>query len=29
LFAGGREVKRVSGAMDARHLVEWARAWPA
>jgi len=26
LFAGGREVKRVSGAMDARHIAEWARA---
>jgi thioredoxin 2 len=26
LFAGGREVKRLSGAMDARHIAEWARA---
>jgi len=26
LFSGGREVKRVSGAMDARHIAEWARA---
>lgn len=26
LFAGGREVKRVSGAMDARRIVEWARS---
>ena len=25
LFTGGREVKRVSGAMDARHIVNWAR----
>ncbi|WP_353228905.1 thioredoxin TrxC [Novosphingobium sp.] len=26
LFAGGREVKRLSGAMDARRIAEWARA---
>ncbi|KUR76729.1 thioredoxin TrxC [Novosphingobium sp. Fuku2-ISO-50] len=26
LFAGGREVKRVSGAMDARRIVEWTWA---
>jgi thioredoxin 2 len=25
LFAGGREVDRVSGAMDARSIVAWAR----
>ncbi|NBC37193.1 thioredoxin TrxC [Novosphingobium sp. FSY-8] len=25
LFSGGREVKRISGAMDARRIVEWAR----
>jgi thioredoxin 2 len=26
LFAGGTEVKRIAGAMDARRIVEWARA---
>ncbi len=26
LLSGGREVKRVSGAMDARRIVDWARA---
>jgi thioredoxin 2 len=26
LFVGGHEVKRVSGAMDVRHIVDWARA---
>ena len=26
LFSGGHEVKRVSGAMDVRHIVDWARA---
>ena len=26
LFSGGREVKRVSGAMDARHIIAWARS---
>ncbi|MDE1915239.1 MAG: thioredoxin TrxC [Sphingomonadales bacterium] len=26
LFAGGREVKRVSGAMNVRQIAEWARA---
>ena len=25
LFAGGREVRRVSGAMDAGRIMEWAR----
>ncbi len=25
LLSGGREVKRVSGAMDARRIVDWAR----
>ena len=25
LFAGGREVQRMSGAMDARNIVAWAR----
>lgn len=25
LLAGGREVKRIAGAMDARRIVEWAR----
>ncbi|GHD03970.1 thioredoxin TrxC [Novosphingobium pokkalii] len=25
LFSRGREVKRISGAMDARRIVEWAR----
>ena len=25
LFVGGHEVKRVSGAMDVRRIVDWAR----
>ena len=25
IFAGGREVQRMSGAMDARHIVAWTR----
>ena len=25
LFVGGQEVKRVSGAMDVRRIVDWAR----
>jgi thioredoxin 2 len=25
LFAQGREVRRMSGAMDARRIIEWAR----
>lgn len=25
LFSGGQELKRMSGAMDARRIVEWAR----
>ena len=25
LFAGGKEVRRMSGALDARGLVQWAR----
>ena len=25
LFAGGQEVRRVSGAMDVRRIVDWAR----
>ncbi|MDE2403217.1 MAG: thioredoxin TrxC [Sphingomonadales bacterium] len=25
LFRDGREVRRISGAMDARRIVEWAR----
>jgi thioredoxin 2 len=25
LFAGGREVNRLSGALDARGIVDWAR----
>lgn len=25
LLSGGREVRRISGAMDARRIVEWAR----
>jgi thioredoxin 2 len=25
LFVGGREVRRVSGAMDARRIAEWAQ----
>ncbi|HWU04256.1 MAG TPA: thioredoxin TrxC [Novosphingobium sp.] len=25
LFAGGREIRRVSGAMDARRIADWAR----
>jgi thioredoxin 2 len=25
LFAGGREVARMSGAMDARNIAAWAR----
>lgn len=28
LFAGGREVDRVAGAMDARSIVAWARQHP-
>ncbi len=28
LFVGGHEVKRMSGAMDARHIVNWARGLP-
>ena len=26
LFAGGQELKRISGAMDARGIAQWARA---
>ena len=25
VLSGGREVKRISGAMDARRIVEWAK----
>ena len=25
VLSGGREVKRISGAMDARRMVEWAK----
>ena len=25
LFAGGREARRISGAMDARRIAEWAK----
>ncbi|WP_018075784.1 thioredoxin TrxC [Novosphingobium nitrogenifigens] len=25
LFSGGREIRRIAGAMDARRIVEWAR----
>jgi thioredoxin 2 len=25
LFAGGKEIRRISGAMDQRRIVEWAR----
>ena len=25
LFVGGHEVKRVSGAMDLRRIVDWAK----
>jgi len=25
LFSGGKEVKRMSGALDARGIVQWAR----